>query len=226
MTFLECRHSLVLCPGTRRPRRRVGVSRWNTAVCDPERGARGKGPTRYERPASSRAARMHEAFASPSRRRAGTHTHAAARPHAGTFSKGVAELPSGQLRREAPVWAARRRVAIAGSARRTRRCGGLGDHEVTDQGEAQFLEPDRRGTGGAAKAKSTQDGLTVSGHQGPDNDDLALRVAVRQWGCMRRSRVRRLAPCGFARRGLRRLLPAIATPRAKRLKPQVWRRAQ
>ena len=201
MTFLECRHSLVLCPGTRRPRRRSCVWRWNTAVCGPERESRGTRPARYERPASPRAARVHEAFASPSRRRAGTHTHThtAARPHAGTFSKGVARLPSGQLRREAPVGKAWRRVAIVGSPRRTSRRGGRSNREVADLGEAQFLEPDRRGTRGAAKAKSTQDGLTVSGHQGPDSNDLALRVAMRQWACRARSRVRRL--------GLSRLHP-------------------
>ncbi len=192
MTFLECCHSLVLCPGVRRPRRRPCVCRWSSAWCAPDRGARGDWPTRYERPAPARAAHMREALAPPTRRRAGTRMHAAARPHAGTFSKGAAKLPSGQLRRDAPVSWARRGVAGAGGARRTSRRSGHGNAEVADQGEAHFTEPDRRGTRGAAKAKSTQDGLTVSGHQGPDNNHLALGVAVRQWGCGARSRVRRL----------------------------------
>jgi hypothetical protein len=226
MTFLECRHSLVLCPGARRPRRRHGVRRWSPAVCGPERGARGTWPARHERPASAHTARVHVAFASPSRRRAGTHTHAAARPHAGTFSKGVAGLASGQLRREAPVPQARRRVAIAGSARRTSRRSGRGNREVADQDEAQFLEPDRRGTRGAAKAKSTQDGLTVSGHEGPDNDDVALRVAVRQWVRAGRSRVRRLGHCSGAQRRSGRFPRSVATARAKRPKPLVWRGAR
>jgi len=188
MTFLECCHSLVLCPGARRPRRRASACRWNTAVRGPERGARGGWPARHERPAPSRAARMHEAFASPAWRRAGTHMHAATRPPAGTFSKGVARLASGQLRREAPVSQARRGGAVAGCRRRTSRCSRHGNRGAAKQGEAQFLELDRRDARGAAKAKSTQDGLTVSGHRGPDNGHVAPRVALRQWARMTRSR--------------------------------------
>ncbi len=191
MTFLECRHSLVLCPGMRGPRRRRGVDRWFAAGWARTRERTARKPARHERPAASRAARMRGALASPPGRHAGTHMHAGARPRAGTFSKGVAEPASGRLRREAPGPQAWRRVVVAEGVRRKSRRGTHGNDDVADPSGVHSFEPGRRGARRAAEAKSTQVGLTVSGHQGPDNNYLALRAAVRQWGANRVSRVRR-----------------------------------
>ncbi len=149
-------------------------------------------PARHERPASPCAARASETPAIAARRRAGPHAHAAKRPPAGTFSRGAAEVPSGQLRRATPVSQTWRGVAIVAIARRTCRCVGRGNDDVADRHRAQVAEAGRRGARGAAGAKSTQVGLTVSGHPGPDDANLAPRVAVRQWLCGSRSRVRHL----------------------------------
>ena len=169
MTFLECRHSLVLCPGVRGPPRRACASSRRLCTKRPGTGAHGEVPARHDRPAATR-------------------------PPAGTFREGLSEVPSGELRRGAPVSRARRRVAIAGLARRTRRCVGRGNDNVADRNRAQRAEAGRRDARGVAGAKSTQVGLTVSGHPGPDDANLAPRVAVRQWGCGSRSRVWPLVP--------------------------------
>jgi hypothetical protein len=107
-------------------------------------------------------------------------------------------VPSGQLRRMAPVWRARRsRVVaelLAEGARRMRRHVGHDGHEAADHAEARARGQERCGARGADGAKGTQVGLTVSGHQGPDDTNLAPRVAVRQWGRTARTRVSRPHP--------------------------------
>jgi hypothetical protein len=209
MTFLECLHSLVLCPGVRAPRRRCGVVACSNARCSSGWVARGFEPARHERSASPRRAGAHRLRASPRKRRAGTCTHAAARPPAGTFSWGERALPSGRPRRSTPE---SRSQGLARSPRGIVPATGdllegsreaRGNVEVADQAKAHLDEPDRCGAGGAAEAKGTQVSLTVSGHQGPDEEDLALRVAGRQWdanGRCRETRLSRLRVADAARR--------------------------
>ena len=113
-------------------------------------------------------------------------------------------MPSGQLRRVAPVGQARRsRVVaelLAEGARRMHRHVGRGGHEAADHAEARARGQERCGARGADGAKGTQVGLTVSGHQGPDKTNLAPRVAARQWGRATRTRVSRPHPATHLKR--------------------------
>jgi hypothetical protein len=143
MTFLECCHSSMWCPGARGPRRRLGVvalERWD----GPGRGS----------------ARRHEGDA-----QAGPCTQPRGRVPR-RFRKRVAVPASGGLRREAPVSQARRGAVMAADARRNGRDVRRGNEDVADPDRAQIPEPDRRGARGAADTKSMQVGLTVNGRYG------------------------------------------------------------
>jgi len=120
MTFLECRHSLVLCPGARRPRRRASVGRWNTAMCGPEREAHGTWPARYDGP-RLRAPRA--------RTRLSHRRHGDARARARTQPRG--RMPERSVR-ERRGW----RQASSGAKRRCRRPGGA------SQSPGAHAEPD------------------------------------------------------------------------------------
>jgi len=154
---------MVLCPGERGPRPRHDAGRWSPAQRASDWEAHGETPARCVRPAPPRVTRTRATPASPSRRHADAHMHAAARPPAEAFDERAVRVGSGPLRRDAPVSQAWGSVVVA-ELRRTWQRG----HALAEAGKrqaARFTRGDRGGAQGAADARGTQVGLTVCGHQ-------------------------------------------------------------